>query len=116
MTATKKPWTPSSIALQLTDEEGELLLSALATSAEQYSKPSSDLYDRIKKAFYPKTVEVCAKCGNPDIQLEGWTNFNGGADGGGDPPGGTWCSECDENDIETKTVSAEDVSEEWRAP
>lgn len=41
--------------------------------------------------------------------MEAWIHFNGEADGGGDPPGGTWCPVCGDNDIETEEVDASEV-------
>lgn len=99
--AKKKPhkaWSPAAISVELTDEKAELLLKLL---------PKDDpLAKDIREKLHPKTVTVCAECGSPHIQLEAWIHWNGGSDGGGDPPGGTYCGECGENDIEWKEVDA----------
>jgi len=109
MSATaKKPhkaWSPATIAVELTVEQAKEFLKRL---------PKDDpLAQTIHKRLHPKTVTVCATCGSPYIQLEAWIHFNdGGTDGGGDPPGGTWCGECEENDIETKEVDPRWVNED----
>jgi len=100
-TKAKPPWSPSEIAVQLTANEAKRLLILL---------PEDDpIAKSIHTKLHPKTVTVCERCGSPDIQLEAWIYFNGEADGGGDPPGGTWCTECEENDIDTKEIDAHEV-------
>ncbi len=102
-----KAWSPGSIGLEVTYAQGEQLLKLL---------PKDDpLAEVIRRRFHPKTVEVCSTCGNSDIQMEAWIMINGAADGGGDPPGGTWCGVCGENDISTQDVDARWVNEDPEA-
>jgi len=102
-----KAWSPGSIGLEVTYEQGEQLLKLL---------PKGDpLAEVIHRRFHPKTVEVCSACGNPDIQMETWITINSAADGGGDPPGGTYCGICGENDIGTQNVDPRWVVEDPEA-
>ena len=96
-------WVPPDLALQLTNAEAQRLAESLPKDSE--------LRRRLEERMTPSTVIVCKECGDPNIQLEAWVYFNGGAEGGGDPPGGTYCPTCGENDIETVEVDADDVCE-----
>lgn len=102
-------WQPPNIGLQLTHEQGEVFLTWLRAT-EQFPELAKSLDEKL----HPTHVYVCAECGDPFIQLEVWQEWNGEADGGGDPPGGTWCPTCGENDIETETRPASEVEEPKR--
>lgn len=91
-----RSWTPDSIGLDMSEEEAKRLLTIL---------PAGDpLAKRIRADLWPEMVYVCEECGSPNVDLEAWVRFNGSGDCGGDPPGGTYCNVCDENDIGTTTV------------
>lgn len=87
-----KAWTTDRIALALSYDEARALLRTLPAR--------HPLKARIREDVAPKTVWVCSDCGSPDVDMEAWVKFNGGADPGGDPPGGTFCNHCDVNDVE----------------
>lgn len=119
MTDTKKPWAPSEISVQLTREEADDLLSAIATSGlwKGNRRLLHQVHARIEETLNPNTIEVCIECGSPNVSLTGIaTAINGGADATGDPDTTVWCDNCGENVKDTKNVMAEDVDDRWRTP